>query len=243
VSNRRHITYGLYDPARRRTILYVGSDVENGIRFDIHRNGGCRTTAKCAKRDGVDLSTLQMRVLRRWVSGEEDSPEGEVTKALQAKRQARWNHPYPFSSEDMRKGGLAKTHEHMVAMAKKGTLAQPIEAKRAGGRAAQTTLKRLKKGFYDREVGRKGGLAAKVAKRSGIYKFQNYDRMRPEDPMAKHIGRPLEFKDRRQVTVYLEARVLKKLQTMKRKLARAGMKATLGEVISNLVAWNMGLPK
>lgn len=129
-----HFIYGLYHPDRPRIILYVGSDVEGGTRHDVHVHGGCRTTAKCAARDGVPLAELRQRVLRRWISGEEN-PEGEVTRALQARGQARWNHPYAFSNADSRKGG------------RKGG--------RNGGRKVQATHKCNGTGFYDPEVQRK----------------------------------------------------------------------------------------
>lgn len=50
------------------------------------------------------------------------------------------------------------------------------------------------------------------------------------------IGRPKEFKDRRQISVYLEARVLKRLEVLKRALNRRLRKqATYGDVITSLV--------
>lgn len=103
-----HAIYGLYLPDQPAVILYVGSWCVATLddRLRQHREGGCKTTSKCAARNGVETSDLRMRVLRHWMAGTEPNPEGEMTRGLQVHGQCRWNHPYALTTEDSRKGGL-----------------------------------------------------------------------------------------------------------------------------------------
>lgn len=131
-----HVIYGLSLVYDTRNILYVGS-IERAKYHDrirMHQTGRVRTTKKMARRSGVCLENLRARVLRRWVSGEEASPEGRVTGLCRALGMARWNRPYTFSSEDSHRSGksLAARPGYMASLRAK----LPREVMQKGGRIA-----------------------------------------------------------------------------------------------------------
>ena len=172
-------------------ILYVGSWLRatvKSIRLPMHQQGRARQTAKCAARDGVDLTSLRMVELQTWTSDADGNPEGRVTRALQAKGQCRWNFPHTLSHEDTQKGGQ-RSMELGVGF-------HTPKARRTGGKYSQPTLRRLKvgpfydpvvkgigskkgghnaqavlrvegKGFYDPKTGSKGGRNAQAILRQG----------------------------------------------------------------------------
>ena len=91
--------------------LYLGSSKISKLveRRNQHRQGECRTTAKMAKKWGINLKTLQMKAVRTWTS-KGDNPENGMLRA----EHYPWNFPYAFTSEDVIKGstnGRAKALE------------------------------------------------------------------------------------------------------------------------------------
>ncbi|KKN44368.1 hypothetical protein LCGC14_0693640 [marine sediment metagenome] len=62
---QEHVIYGLYQKYHPRNILYVGSWPKNkkggpAERLHQHQAGECRTTVKCAARDGVPLESAEI---------------------------------------------------------------------------------------------------------------------------------------------------------------------------------------
>ena len=100
-----HVVYGLFHPMSPRIIRYVGSSRADRLeaRLEQHRQGKVKTTAKMSAKSGVPLAHMKERILDRWTTG--NSTEYRVMRLCQAFGLARWNHPYAFSSEDLRKGG------------------------------------------------------------------------------------------------------------------------------------------
>src|SRR3990172_9359888 len=83
---RPHVIYGLVLQSRPRDILYVGSwqQATLGIRLEQHRSGACRVTAKAARREGVSLAALEIRVLRVWIRRKEPNPERRIQRLCRA---------------------------------------------------------------------------------------------------------------------------------------------------------------
>ena len=96
--------YHLCHPTRPGIVLYIGRSKNPSVRLIEHRTGACKTTAKGARRDGLDILEIEMTTIR-WFDDETDpDAEGNEIDRLQAIGQSLWNFPYAFSAEDIAKG-------------------------------------------------------------------------------------------------------------------------------------------
>ena len=96
--------YHLTHPDKLFTVLYIGRHKVPSVRLVEHRAGRCRQTAKCANRDGLDLSKIEMRVVRWFDDDTDPRAEGNEIERLQAAGQARWNFPHALSREENLRG-------------------------------------------------------------------------------------------------------------------------------------------